>query len=125
MADRLKSSPLFKAVLGPAGQQLVSDKEGLIGKLPTPEFEFGVLAGGRSAARGYNPLIPGDNDSTVSVSSTRLPGAKDFAMFPVIHSFLMTDTRCIEATRCFLRHGRFSLDRPANPISSLDQSDTE
>ena len=125
MADRLKSNPLFKAVLGPAGQQLISDKDGLISRLPTPEFEFGVLAGGRSAARGYNPLIPGDNDSTVSISSTRLPGARDFVMFPVIHSFLMTDERCIAATRCFLKSGQFEPDRDPSPIPASDISVVE
>lgn len=122
MADRLKSNPLFRAVLGPAGQQLVSDKDGLISRLPTPDFEFGVIAGGRSAVRGYNPLIPGDNDSTVSVSSTRLPGAQDFVMFPVIHSFLMTDKRCITATRSFLKTGRFHPHDDANPIAPSDIS---
>lgn len=125
IADRLKSNVLFKAVLGPAGQQLVTDRDGFISRLPTPEFEFGVLAGGRSAARGYNPLIPGDNDSTVSVSSTRLPGASDFVLLPVIHSFLMTDVRCIEATRYFLKHGQFIAGRAPSPISSSDISVVE
>jgi len=120
MADFLKNNPLFKVILGPAGQQLATDTEGLIGKLPRPNFEFGVLAGGRSAAKGYNPLLPGDNDATVTVSSTRLPGASDFILLPVIHSFLMTDNTAIDATRHFLEHGRFGAKRAAEPISEND-----
>ncbi len=116
MADMLKHNPLFKAFLGPAGQQLVTDEKGLIHQLPAPAFPFGVLAGGRSGAKGYNPLLPGDNDSTVTVASTRLPGAADFMLLPVIHSFLMTDVRGIAATRHFLQHGTFAEGRPPQPI---------
>lgn len=122
MADFLKDNPLFKVIMGPAGQQLTTGRDGLIDKLPTPKFEFGVLAGGRSAARGYNPLLPGDNDSTVTVSSTRLPGAGDFILLPVIHSFLMTDQKAIAATQSFLKSGRFAADVPPTPISRHDIS---
>ncbi|MDG1896246.1 MAG: alpha/beta fold hydrolase [Fuerstiella sp.] len=116
LADFLKNNPLFRMILGRAGQQLVTESDGLIGSLPVPGFEFGVLAGGRGETKGYNPLLPGDNDSTVTVASTRLPGARDFICLPVIHTFLMTDPQAITATRCFLEHGCFSRDRPPSPI---------
>ena len=116
LADFLKNNPVFRMILGPAGQQLVTESDGLISALPTPDFEFGVLAGGRSAARGYNPLLPGDNDSTVTVSSTRLPGARDFICVPVIHTFLMSDQQAVTATCCFLKHGRFDQGRAPAPI---------
>lgn len=122
MADMLKGNPLFKAILGPAGQQLTTDSNGLLGQLPTPSFPFAVIAGGRSAAKGYNPILPGDNDSTVCVSSTRLPGAVDFMLVPVIHSFLMNDKRCVAATRHFLKDGCFAQDRQPQPISKHDVS---
>lgn len=125
IADFLKRNPLFKAVMGPAGQQLVTGKDGLIGKLPTPNFEFGVLAGGKSASRGYNPLLPGDNDSTVTVASTRLSGASDFILLPVIHSFLMTDKSAIAATRNYLKTGQFDPYRVKQPISHDDISVVE
>ena len=72
MADILRSNPLFKAVLGPAGQELISSAQGLAAQLSTPKFEFAVISGGRGNASGFNPLIPGDDDGTVSVKSTRL-----------------------------------------------------
>ncbi|MCA9048829.1 MAG: hypothetical protein KDA89_08885 [Planctomycetaceae bacterium] len=108
MANFLRKNPVFRMLLGPAGQQLVTDAEGLIGRLPSPNVEFGIIAGGRGTDRGYNPLLPGDNDMTVTVESTRLNGAADFLRLPVIHSFLMTDPAAIEATRRFLRTGRFA-----------------
>ena len=122
VADFFRDNPLFRAALGPAGQQLVTDRDGLIGRLPTPEFEFGIVAGGRSAITGYNPLLPGDNDSTVTVASTRLSGAADFILLPVIHSFLMADKAAIAATQNFLKHGRFDPDGKAAPISEGDIS---
>ncbi len=118
VADFLKNNPVFKMILGPAGQQLVTESDGLIASLPAPDFEFGVLAGGRGAAKGFNPLLPGDNDSTVTVASTRLPGARDFICMPVIHTFLMSDQRAITATRCFFKHGQFHEDREPSPIGN-------
>lgn len=121
LADKLKKNPLFKAIYGPAGQQLVSDRQGLIKDLPTPKFEFGVIAGGRGNDKGFNPIIPGDDDGTVAVASTRLPGAADFMMEPVLHSFLMFNKECIESTVLFLKSGRFHADKPAQPIAVAEK----
>lgn len=117
LADMLKSNPLFKLALGPAGQQLAStNDQKFIDKLPVPTFEFGVVAGGRGKAKGYNPILKGDNDMTVLVASTRLPGAADFVLLPVIHTVLMSDERAIEKTIHFLKTGRFNPDVPPAPI---------
>jgi pimeloyl-ACP methyl ester carboxylesterase len=116
LADRLHTNPLFRAVYGPAGQQLISEQDGLIADLPAPTCEFGIIAGGRGTVKGFNPMLPGDNDSTVTVHSARLKGATDFMLQPVIHSFLMTDRRCISAVETFLEHGRFDLEREPQPI---------
>ena len=117
MADTFKTNPLFKAIFGPAGQQLVTNPEVFLKDLPTPKFEFGILAGARGTEKGYNPIIPGDDDGTVAVASTRLPGAKDFVSRPVLHSFLMYNNQCIDCTVRFLKEGRFEADRPARPIA--------
>lgn len=116
MADTFRRNPFFKAVFGPAGQQLVTGAAGFIGELPTPTFEFGVLAGARGNPKGYNPLIPGDDDGTVALRSTRLPGATDFITRPVLHSFLMYNKECIDCTLHYLKHGRFLENQPARPI---------
>ncbi len=116
LADMLRRNVMFRTVYGPASQELVTDPDGTIGTLPTPAFEFGVIAGGKGDDRGFNPLLPGDDDGTVTISSARLAGASDFLRIPKLHSFLMNDETAIAATGCFLEHGRFSLERDPAPI---------
>ncbi|QDT25415.1 Alpha/beta hydrolase family protein [Gimesia panareensis] len=121
MADRFRSNLLFKVVFGPAGQQLVTEENSdFIAKLPTPPFPFGVIAGGRNTLKGFNPLIRGDDDGTVSVSSTRLPGAADFILLPVMHSFMMYDSRSISHTLRFLKTGKFRESGETQPIPAVE-----
>lgn len=126
MADLVAKWPLYRWVCGPGGCQLVTDSKGLIAALPTPEFEFAVIAAGRGTESGYNPLIPGDDDGTVTVASTRLPGASDFLQVNgLMHSFLMFDERVIDATTRFLETGRLRTEGEPQPISSeAEESET-
>jgi pimeloyl-ACP methyl ester carboxylesterase len=116
MADRLRKNSLYRLIYGPAGQQLNSDPDGLIAKLPTPQFEFAIIAGGRNSSTGYNPLVPGDDDGTVSVTSARLPGAADFLLVRCTHSFLMKNDAVIDATVRFLESGRLRKEGDPHPI---------
>lgn len=116
LADRFRKNLVFRAVFGPAGQQLTREPEGFIAGLPVPEFEFGVIAGGRGNDGGYNPLIPGDDDGTVSVESTRLPGAADFIVVDRIHTFLISDPEVQEYAARFLKSGAFRADDAPQPI---------
>ncbi len=109
LADKLKTNPVYRFVMGPSGQQLVTG--GLIATLPTPAFEFAVIAGGRGDDQGWNPLIPGDDDGTVAVERARLEGARVFTVVPAIHAFLTSDRRVIEYTLRFLETG--SIEEPA------------
>jgi pimeloyl-ACP methyl ester carboxylesterase len=116
MADTLKKNALFRMFLGPAGQQLTSDPKGFIKKLPVPDFEFAIVAGARGTLKGYNPLIPGDDDGTVSLKSARLQGAHDFITVKCLHSFLVSHPEAIKATVHFLRDGRLRKKGPRHPI---------
>ncbi|HTN01020.1 hypothetical protein [Planctellipticum variicoloris] len=120
MADLLQRNFLFRAVLGPAGQQLVSHPEGLISSLPIPRLEFAVIAGARGTPDGWNPLIPGDDDGTVTVASTRLPGAADFLTVPALHTFMLSNPAAVEASVRFLTTGRLRADQPAQPIVAAE-----
>lgn len=122
LADRLKQNPLFRAIFGPAGQQLVSDTKGYIAKLPTPEFEFAIISGSRGSLEGYNPLIPGDDDGTVAVSSTRLPGAADFITVHGLHAFLMSNDETIACTLHFLRDGKLRIEGEPHPIPRVEEA---
>lgn len=118
LADLLqdKANALFRPLYGPAGQQLGTDPEGFIAKLPVPSFEFAVVAGGRSNEAGYNPLIPGDDDGVVSVESTRLPGASDFLLVPSAHTFLCRTPEVVEAAVRFVSAGQLRAEGEKSPI---------
>jgi len=107
---------VFKALAGKSGQELGGEWAKLQGKLATPEFEFGILAGGRNNDIGYNPLLPGDDDGTVSVASTRLAGASDFLVLPVLHSSIIYDTKVMECTLRFLEQGHFVSAAARHPV---------
>jgi pimeloyl-ACP methyl ester carboxylesterase len=98
----------FGAVEGTAGRELGVDWPQLEPKLATGPIEFGIIAGGRGDANGFNPALPGDDDGVVTLATTRLAGAADFLVVPVLHSFLIKDDRVIEATLRFLQTGRFA-----------------
>lgn len=111
---------VFKPIFGPAGQQLVVDTDGYIAKLPKPDFEFAVVAGGRGEEKGFNPLIPGDDDGIVSVESTRLPGASDFLLvaggIEATHTFLPAAPIVIESCVRFIQTGALRADGMKSPI---------
>jgi len=107
---------LFRLVAGDSARQLGKEWEKLAGKLRTPPCEFGILAGGWGDGNGLNPLLPGDDDGTVTVESTRLAGARDFAVLPVRHSKIVKDPTAMEYTLRFLAHGHFVSEEKREPI---------
>ena len=106
-AERLKELDIFRWVFGPAGQQLPSRNTDFFKNLPEPPCPFGIIAGGRGTEDGYNPLIPGDDDGTVSVEETKLPGAADMVIIRNTHTLLLFDEETAAQTVHFLKHGRF------------------
>lgn len=117
IAAKLIRGSVINYVAGPAATELASGWENLSPKLATPPFEFGILAGGKGDNNGYNPLIPGDDDAVVTVESTKLAGARDFRVLPVLHTFFMDDKRAQELTLRFLNHGHFESEGKRQPIA--------
>ncbi len=110
LADFFDKFPPFHWLFGKAGSQLRTMDE-TIDKLPIPTVPFGVIAGARgSDSNGYNPMIPGDDDGTVTVASTNLEGMTDFYSFPCLHLYLMRDKRAITAIENFLKTNSFTLE---------------
>jgi hypothetical protein len=116
LASKLLRGALAEFVAGPAAQQMAYGWESLAPNLATPHFDFGILAGGKGDGRGYNPLLPGDDDAVVTVASTRLHGARDFRILPVLHSVFMNDKKVQEYTARFLNEGHFESDETRRPI---------
>jgi pimeloyl-ACP methyl ester carboxylesterase len=117
LAVLLSDSSVFQLLAGTPGQQLGRDWNHLEQRLATPQCEFGIIAGGRKNGRGYNPLVPGDNDGIVSVASTRLAGARDFVVLPVLHTWLMNDANAQQYTLHFLQQGCFISPERRKPIA--------
>lgn len=107
LAKRLSSLPLYKRILGRAGTELGKVNSSLIENLPAPRCEFGVIAGGLGNGYGINPLIPGDDDMTVSVEETKLPGMKDFIRIRGQHSLLLLQQEVADNVISFLKDGVF------------------
>ena len=116
LATILVRGAVASFVAGPTAEALATGWETLEPKLATPHFEFGVLAGGKGDDRGFNPLLPGDDDGVVTVESTRLPGARDFRLIPVLHSFFMNDKRVHDYAMRFFEHGHFETAESRQPI---------
>jgi pimeloyl-ACP methyl ester carboxylesterase len=112
----LAENALFKTITGQAGQELGTHWGTLEEQLATPSFEFGIIAGGKQDGKGFNPLLPGDNDSIISVETTRLAGAADFIVFPVIHPLLPDSSRVQESTLRFLQLGCFIAPEKRPPV---------
>ena len=116
LAATFADNVLFQEIFGPSGQQLGRDWPDLEKRLVTPPFQFGIIAGGKGSPKGYNPLLPGDNDGTISVDTAKLAGARDFAVLPVLHSFIMDDGKVQECVLRFLQHGYFVSEQQRRPV---------
>ncbi|HEX4144902.1 MAG TPA: alpha/beta fold hydrolase [Pirellulales bacterium] len=115
MAEVFGRQPWFGLLLGKAASQL-RDLSQQKTWLAVPTCPFGIIAGGRSGPRGYNPWLSGDNDLLVDVASTRLPGAADFAVVPVIHAAMMSNPVVQQYTLRFLETGAFISPERRQPI---------
>lgn len=117
MAEAFAGVDAFHTVAGRSASQLASSWADLESRLATPEFQFGIIAGGRGTEKGYNPWLGADNDMVVSVETTRLPGACDFVVVPALHTLMMDDATVRQYTLRFLQQGCFISPEERNPIS--------
>ncbi len=104
IVSHLAQLPAFEEVGGPALAALSPRRAS---EIPSPKAKFGVIAGARGDGKGYNPLLDGDDDMTVSVASTRLPGAEDMLIVNAVHTFIMVNPSVIQATLRYLQTGAF------------------
>jgi len=110
LADLLESNRLFKALTGPAGQQLGTGAMSLPKQLGPARIDLGVIAGDRSCNPLSSVWIAGRHDGKVSVQNARLEGMKDFLVVHRTHTWIMWDKKVNRAVARFLETGRFAQD---------------
>ncbi|MDD4269558.1 MAG: alpha/beta hydrolase [Pirellulales bacterium] len=115
-ATRLSDNSVFKTVLGKPGRQLGTEWTWLESDLATPPCPFGIIAGGRGGGGGFSPFLPGDDDGRIAVNTTRLKGASDFVLVPMIHELIANDSRTFKYTLSFLANGFFVAEDQRQPV---------
>jgi len=123
LADTLTSNSvergLAELLVGEPAKQL-APKQGwpaLEPHLATPNFPFGVIAGGKGDGKGFLDAVPGDDDGLLSTESAKLVGAADFVQVTSgIHQLMPQYKVTRAATLTFLQHGRFMATEEARPI---------
>ena len=124
IAEQLSKVPFFGLIYAKSAKQLAADWKKLEEHLATPQSEFGIIAGGKLRESGRNPLLDGDDDLVVTVDETRLAGARDFVVAPVMHTFIMNDPAVQEYTLRFLREGHFVSEKDRKPVE-INQTQPE
>ena len=116
VARTFKSSYLFQTIAGKSGDQLARDWGKLSKQLTTPTAEFGIIAGGQQNENYSNFLLEGKDDYTVSVEETKLAGASDFLVHPLLHGTMMNQPIVLEATTRFFKEGYFVTAEKRTPL---------
>ncbi|MFK7863601.1 MAG: esterase/lipase family protein [Pseudohongiellaceae bacterium] len=99
--------PGFKFFGGPTGIALGAGEGHIPADLGPVDFDLAVIAG----STNINPLsllfIPGENDSIVSVESTKVKGMNAHRVLPVTHTFMMRNNEVIDNVIHYLKTGVF------------------
>ena len=107
VADHVRHWPLYRWMMGRVGQQLGTGGDAIFRQLQPVDAEIGVIAANRSLQPWFSWLIPGENDGSVSVASTRLDEMRDFIVIDSSHALVMFNHRVRAQVRHFLAEGRF------------------
>jgi pimeloyl-ACP methyl ester carboxylesterase len=94
-------------LLGPSvAEELLTVRE----RRWTHARQLGIVAGSQPLGLGqFFARFDEDNDGTIAVSETRLPGATDHIVLPVSHLGMLLSARVAREAGVFLTQGHFSL----------------
>lgn len=107
VATELGGQKWFQLAFGESAQELGRFWAWEEANLATPPCEFGIIAGGLGNGKGFNPLLPGDDDGLVTVDSARLEGARHWLLVPLPHSMIPRDAKVFDRVLRFVDEGRF------------------
>jgi len=109
VVDFFKDWKIYTNIFGPAGQQLGTNDEE-VQKLfsSLDDYEFSVIAGGRSFNPIFSAMLDGPDDGAVSVESTKLEGMKDHIVVPNLHGIQVYTELDANLAISFLNNGKFN-----------------
>lgn len=110
VVDKLGGLWVFRAINGPAGNQLGTGPDQIPSRLGPVTFDLGILTGTRSINFILSALIPGPDDGKVAASKAGVEGMSDFRAIPATHPLIMNKEITIRETLLFLSTGEFSND---------------
>ena len=120
VVDHMKDGSFFQDIMGPAGQQLSTQKNSKPNSLKPIPGTIGIIAGSITSDPWFGWMFAGPNDGKVSVESARLDEMADFLVVEHGHTFIMSQKDVIEQVLFFLKHGKFKTDhdddRPYNRV---------
>ena len=97
----------FRLIYGTQSIQQLFPHSSFYKTCGVPRVPFGIIAGGTGTRYGFIPWMGEDNDGTVTVSSARLKGAKDFIVLRHAHLPIVWADDTAEHTVRFLKTGAF------------------
>lgn len=109
VTDELKGYKWFRAVMGPAAQQLGTDEKSVPNNLKPIPGTIGVISGNSSSDPWFSWMFSGPTDGKVSVESARLDEMVDFLVVDEGHTFVMSDDEVIRQILFFLNTGVFDV----------------
>jgi triacylglycerol lipase len=108
IAEEFYKYAWFRGLYGDKSiKQLFVKQNDFLKTVGIPAQEFGIIAGGKGDDKGFSSRIPGDDDGTISVASSRLEGSRDFILLPHMHTPLVWSADTARQAIYFLNHGVF------------------
>lgn len=112
VVDSLRHFPGFRAINGPAGNQLGTGEDSIPLMLGPVNYEVGIIAGTRT----FNPILSqylkNPDDGKISVENTKVSGMTDFIVLPHSHPFIMKSRDAIDQAVAFIKTGQFEHGTP-------------
>ena len=99
--------PLYRAINGPAAQEMTTKAQDLPQNLPLPKGEVGIILGTKSRSWLFSAIIPGPDDGRVSVQSALSPNAAQTLAVAIDHNALPLHPVVITHVASFLKTGLF------------------
>jgi predicted alpha/beta hydrolase family esterase len=114
IADFFKEAKNIKVLLGPNVEKMQTDSTSYANQLPIPfNTEIGIIVGVRRNERGYNHLIPGNDDGLLAPERVYLGNEKDVAIVNYDHLGVIKRKKSRRLVIEFLQTGIF-LSKPVN-----------